>query len=506
MAKRYSSKDRELAKTIIQAASVPPDGWPYTDDFENNRSVFNSNQLTAWNRSEFWMLILAVRKKGGARGDVKTGKTYSAPPISAADRARVRAVMPRRRGDVDRIPYTPAFDTSFAKYNQGATSKLRQHEFWRWMLKIAKTRIRADAKPRVIAAVDGIVLAVNTFNTMGSARRKELVVIALHWSFEHLLQACIIQQGGSIRDLNSEHVIAYERSKNLGLNDASVQFLSYEDWKYLTWIQNIRGAAYHDLVEIDETELYVMANAGVQLCDKILDQIFLDRLADHLDPFVLPISTVPLADISLLMDRKAIQIRELLRQGEVMRARRAARSVVELETALMLTGPEDKQDGALTRDLIDRVIGHAERSEHIGQALSNTAAIKLAHDRGANVVLSLTGGKGSPVHGVRVGEDEEVVAYRPINPADKFTMSSVQICEKLGITTAVLTGVMRELKIPDNKELCYYHGRRGSSLKQPGYDPKVVGVVKEFLDANKDKEPLHWYRKHVIRKPRGSRR
>lgn len=496
MAKRYESSDRDLAKGLIKKSETPPDAWPYTQEFEENRDAFNESQITAWSRNDFWTLVLAIRKRGGARGVSRSTKSHSAPKLSTPDRSRLRAVMPKKRGDVDRIPYTSRFDTALSQYNQGASRKLKDYEFWRCMLKIAKTRIRKEAQPRVELAVDALVLFVNSFNQIRHDRRTEKILINLHWAFEHLLKACVIQQGGTIREEGREHVIGFERAKNLGLNNADTKFLTYSDWKYLTWLQNFRGAAYHDLVEADETELYLISITGLKLFDKLLDELFLESLSERLGPVVLPISTLPLLDISLLLDRKSSQIAQLVRQGERERARRAARSLAELENALQREGPDHELPPGTTKSSIDSILALASKGDSLVSVLGKTAAIRIENEGGAVISLSLSGSKGSPVSG-QATDSELVVAYRPVNPADKYMLSSQDICKRLKISSAVLTGVMRELKIKDNKDYCYLHGRHGSKLKQPGYSQVALRAIEQFLQENSDKEPLTWYRKHV---------
>jgi hypothetical protein len=407
--------------------------------------------------------------------------------------------MPKKRGDVDRLPYTPRFDTSLSQYNQGASKKLKDYEFWRCMLKIAKTRIRKEAQPRVELAIDALVLFVNEFNQIRQDRRTEKVLINLHWAFEHILKACVIQQGGSIREEGREHVIGFERAKNLGLNNAGTKFLTFSDWQYLTWLQNFRGAAYHDLVEADETELYLISITGLKLFDKLLDELFLESLSERLGPVVLPITTLPILDISLLLDRKSSQIAQLVKQGENDRARRAARSLAELENALRRQGPEDELPHGITKTSIDSIVEHASKGKSLSSALSNTAAIRIANEGGAVISLSLSGSKGTAVSG-QLKDSELVVAYRPVNPADKYMLSSQDICKKLKISSAVLTGVMRELKIKENKDYCYMHGRHGAKLQQPGYSHQAMKAIDNFLQENRDKDPLTWYRKHVKRK------
>lgn len=499
MAKKYRTEDRELIRSLVTKSPSPPDAWPYTEEFEKNRTKFNADKITPWSRPDFWMIVLAVRKQGGARGTARGPKSHTAPQLPAIDRSRLRSLMPKKRGDVDRIPYSSRFETSLAQYNKGATLKLKDYEFWRCLLKIAKTRIRKDARPRMIAAIDAFVEFVNIFNQIRQDRRAEKSLIYLHWAFEHLLKACVIQQGGKIRETENEFVIGFERAKNLGLTDADVKFLTHSDWKYLSWLQNIRGAAYHDLIFTDETELYLIAVTGLKLFDKLLDDLFLESLADHVGPVVLPVSTVPLVDISLLLDRKSTQIYQLIKQGEVERARGAARSLVELENALKRNSPDDALPQDSTKSGIDSVIDASKKRKPLSSILENTAAIRIGNEGGVVISMSLSGSKGTSVSG-RKDEGEQTVAYRPVNPADKFTLSHVDLANRLKLSTTVLTGVMRELKIRENKDLCYMHGRHNAVSKQAGFSPQTERVVRNFLEENGDKNPLFWYRKHVNKK------
>ena len=416
----------------------------------------------------------------------------------SSDRQALRSVMPRSRGTIDRLPYSPSFESAFRNYNQRASTKLRECDFWRAMLRIAKSRIRKHAKPHVDKAIEGIQDCINTFNMLGLTRRHDAVMIDLHWSFEQILKAAIIQNGGSIRENEREQTISFNRCKNLALTNEAVKFLSFQDWTYLGWLQGVRGAAYHDIVILDESELYLLTKTGIGLFDKIMDDLFFEKLADRLEARVLPISTVPLVDITVLLDRKETQIRELAKSGETERARHAARSLAELELLIGLEDENEELTSGARKQEIDNIVQSVLKGERLSSKLPHCSAIEVSMDgSGPKLHLSLVGRKNPNVEGHLLNDNSPAVAYRNINPAEDFQLSHTQLAAKLAISTTALTGIMRELKIHDDKDLCYAHGPAKSNMKQLGFHVKTLAKIKQFLLEHEDEEILSWYRKHV---------
>lgn len=81
-------------------------------------------------------------------------------------------------------------------------------------------------------------------------------------------------------------------------------------------VDSMRDAAQHWMIVVSEDVLYLHARALVTVIDDILQGHFDDTLADNLPMRVLPISTHPIGEVQLLIDKEYRQIRELLAPGK----------------------------------------------------------------------------------------------------------------------------------------------------------------------------------------------
>ncbi|UYV12767.1 MAG: hypothetical protein NCW75_00410 [Phycisphaera sp.] len=375
---------------------------------------------------------------------------------------------------------------------------MNENQFWVAMLRIAKSRIKKNARPHLEKSICALRLTIDTFNASSAHLRMDTVLVQLHWAFEQLLKASLIQYGEPIKESSREQTISFDRASKIAHTKDSAKFISYQDWKYLQWLKNVRGGAYHDLVVLDEAELYLLAKTGVELFDKVLDDVFFERLADRIESRVLPICTVPLVDIGVLLDRKRSQIYALSKAGEAQAARNAARSLADLELVLGQDRPEDELLPGARKKQVDAIVRAVDRQEPLEDHLPMCSAIQITMEgTGPTLSVSLVGKKNPGVSGIEVDGSAPAVAYRRINPADDFQLTHTQVAQKLKISTSVLTGIMRELNVHDDESMCYRHGPAGSGMKQVGFHHKVLDKVRRFLAEHPDEDPLTWYRIHV---------
>jgi hypothetical protein len=74
-------------------------------------------------------------------------------------------------------------------------------------------------------------------------------------------------------------------------------------------------AVRHYLLEVSEQQLYLAVQGAVTLFDDLLGSVFADSLAARVPTRVLPVSTEPPKDLTLLIDDEVSFIRELVVPG-----------------------------------------------------------------------------------------------------------------------------------------------------------------------------------------------
>lgn len=101
-----------------------------------------------------------------------------------------------------------------------------------------------EAKLLKTKAINSLILSIEHFNSPFDIGRVETTLILMDHSFEMLLKAAIIQNGGSIREKGSSQTIGFDACLRKGLSDAKIKFLDEEEVFSIQTINTLRDAAY----------------------------------------------------------------------------------------------------------------------------------------------------------------------------------------------------------------------------------------------------------------------
>jgi hypothetical protein len=175
--------------------------------------------------------------------------------------------------------------------------------------------MKREARLLLDKAVASLILSVEHFNKVDEMGRTSTVLILLDHSFEMLLKASILNNGGKIREKRARETLGFDACVRRALSDGEIKFLTDEQALTLQTINGLRDAAQHHLIDIAEEQLYIHAQSGVTLFGDILKKVFNQDLADRLPPRVLPISTMAPVDIQTLFDKETKEIEKLLKPG-----------------------------------------------------------------------------------------------------------------------------------------------------------------------------------------------
>jgi hypothetical protein len=472
---KYTGADRAWAIGALQESDLTADSLPYTPEFDSLYMRFQAERIEPWDCPQFWKLLLAVRKRGLGR---QQRERVDSPDLTLKQRARLRELMPISRGEVDRLPYTTAFDDLYGEFKKFLSKDLSQRDVWLACLRLAKSKMRPKAKPFVDKSLRLLKAAINTFNTIGDQNRADTTLVHLHHALEMLLKGSLIQQDLSVVDLETGHFVTFKFAVKQALHHPEGQFIGHADAQVLRAIDASRGDAYHGLLELDETELYLLCNTGVSTFGKILVEVFGMDLAEVLESRVLPISTIPLANSMILLDRKGEQIKALLNAGEQERALAATRSVLILNKAA-----SDHEDAQISEAEVKGKLKEVVGGKPLGEVFPAVAALSIAQSGpGAVILLSVRGKKHEQV--VLTADDGKtpIVAVRQLRPEHTWPHRLTEVVAKTGLGRNIVLAIIAELKLKDREDCCFMHGPQQAS-KTAGYSEKAIVEIRTFAES-----------------------
>lgn len=336
------------------------------------------------------------------------------------------------------------------------------------------------------SAIDSVRLAIELYNRPHSVARKTSVLILLGHGFEMLLKSSILENGGSIHTEN-------ENNQTIGLKkaihvcrhgngtDNSTQILSEDQTTTLRKIKSDRDSAAHYLVEISEELLYVSAEAGVYLFDDLLDNVFDEKLGDHLPGRVLPLSTNPPENMAILIDQEYTQVRELIDEDKRERAKAKLRPIEGLNRAL-----DDDDEGPVTDDDLENALDDVSEERDWTQIFRGVATLDLTTEgAGQSIGLKITKSEGVPVNLMSDEEAEEEgedvpVAVKRVNERDFYNLGIEQMAEGFDdLTWPKLRTIVDELDIQNDSE--YYKEITVGSSDFKRYSGLAVERIREAL-------------------------
>src|SRR5438128_271680 len=133
--------------------------------------------------------------------------------------------------------------------------------------------MKKEVKILKIKAVDSLILSIEHFNRPYDRGRICSVLIFLDHSFEMLLKASILHKGGKIREKRARQTIGFDACVRKAFSDGRIKFISEEQTLTLQFVNSLRDAAQHHLLEISEQYLYIQAQAGLTLFRDIYKKV-----------------------------------------------------------------------------------------------------------------------------------------------------------------------------------------------------------------------------------------
>ena len=326
-------------------------------------------------------------------------------------------------------------------------------------------------------SVDSLLVCIEHFNRPDDRGRVTTVLIQLDHAFEMLLKASIIHRGGRIRDRGALLTIGFEACVRRGLSDGEIKFLTDEQALTLQVINSLRDAAQHHLLDIAEEQLYLHAQSGVTLFGDLLNSVFGRRLIDVVPGRVLPLSTLPLTDLSVLFESEVQQVRALLAPGRRRRTEARARlrplAILDAAVAGERLQPSDAAldkrgqllvEGATWTDLFKG----AASIHFVADGVGLTLTLRLSKKEGIDVQLVPEGTEGATV-----------VAVRRVDELGFYHLGRNDVADKTGLTRPRTTAMIRYLKLQTDSD-CHKRVRVGG-IQFDRYSPRAVERIQEAL-------------------------
>jgi hypothetical protein len=274
-----------------------------------------------------------------------------------------------------------------------------------------------------------------------------------------------------------------------------VRIIEKDEKITLDKIRNDRDSATHYLLNTNERQLYVFAEAGVTLFDDLLHRVFDERLADYTPGRVLPLSTSPPQNLAVLIDEEYTQIRALLDADKRVKAKAKLRSIEGLERAL-----DEDDRGPITDDELEERVKEITASDDERdwtQIFRGVASLDLTSEgKSEPFRLEITQSEGVPVNLVdEDDEDEETtVAVKRVNERNFYNIRIQDIGEKFDDHSWVkLRTVVDELGLQDD-ESYYKKITLGSSTYQR-YSGYALKRIREAIEEG-EVDPEEAWEKH----------
>ena len=291
--------------------------------------------------------------------------------------------------------------------------------------------------------------AIEAFNGTDDDGRITTVLLFAEHSAEMLIKAALVERKVSVVDKQTRMTLGFKRCVNLAREHLQ---LTEEAAGTLRTLGALRNGEQHYIGGIDEGILFIHMRALVTLFDDLLDRCFADSLANHLPKRVLPISTIPLEDIDLLIDRQFNQIYDLLKPG--MRRRTEARSRIRTLLAMEAHLVDDVE-------VSERDVSRIEKGLRAGHYLEDVfprlalLSTKVGGD-GIDITVHFSRkGDGAPVTFISTEDPRDAAAIREIDLQKKYHISRKDLADGVGLPTKKAKLLRDHLALDDDPNCCH---------------------------------------------------
>lgn len=325
-------------------------------------------------------------------------------------------------------------------------------------------------------AMASVRRAVGAFNAMDDDARHTTVLLHVQHSAEMLIKAALVEKGAKVMDKDTGRSIGFE--KCLKRAESTLQ-LDDNQLGQLRTIDALRDDEQHWLGALDEELLYAEVRGTIEVLDQILHLVFVEGLADHLPDRALPITTKPLDDYDVLIDRQFSQVADLLSGGK--RRRPEARAKIRGLLAMEGHAAEDARVSERDVNRVERAIKSGKTLDEVFPRL-RTITATVSGD-GPAVTVKFSKREGLPVT-FAPADDPSATAVREVDLQKKYHWAAKNLADKVGLT-APKAGALRWHLGINNDPACS-HVFEFSSQKIPRYSDNALAKMRDALKDGLD--------------------
>ncbi|WP_428852067.1 hypothetical protein [Imbroritus primus] len=331
-------------------------------------------------------------------------------------------------------------------------------------------KLKRDARTLKLKAIASLRRGLEVFNGYDEQGRTESVLLHLQHCSELLTKALLVQKSKPVFDKERGTSISLDKALNIATASG---YITATQAGSVRSINAMRDAAQHWMIVVAEDALYLNARALITVVDEILQLHFDDSLADNLPTRVMPLSSQPITDFDLLIDREYKQISELLAPKK--RARDEARARIRTLLAMEAHASETVSISERDIDRIERAIKSATAIENVFPRLM-TLASDVAGE-GPTMKVRFTKKEGPPVRYVAGDDPEAAAAIREVDLRKKYYISPQDLAGKLNLSTSRCKALRDFLGIDNAPEnvMVFEFG----SQKHPRYSDNALRVLRE---------------------------
>ena len=334
-------------------------------------------------------------------------------------------------------------------------------------------KLKRDARTLKAKAIASLRRGLEAFNSHDDIGRQESVLLFLQHACEMLIKALLVQKGQAVFDKEKGTSIGLEKALNIAQGKG---WINSAQAGSIRAVDAMRDHAQHWMIVVAEDALYINARALITTIDEILHGHFEDTLSDNLPLRVLPLSTQPILDFDVLVNREYEQIRELLAPGR--RARDEARGRI---SALLAMEAHVSEAVSISQRDLDRIEDAVRNGTPVAQVFPRL--MTLANDvagEGPTIRVRITRNEdASAVRYVSGDDPRAAAAIREIDLQRKYHMSPKELADKLELSTAKAKA-LRDLLCIDEDDANVMVFEFGSQ-KHPRYSDKALRTLRDVI-------------------------
>ncbi len=334
-------------------------------------------------------------------------------------------------------------------------------------------KLKREAKTLKAKAIASLKRGLEAFNNHDDDGRPETVLLMLQHACEMLTKALLLQKGQNIFDKEKGTSIGLERALNIA---CSKGWMNAAQAGSIRVIDAMRDQAQHWMIVVPEDTLYINSRALITTLDEILTEHFDDALADNLPVRVLPLSTQPLPDFLMLVNREYAQIRDLLAPGR--RARDEARGRI---TALLAMEAHVSEEVAVSKRDLDRIEEAIKSDTPVEQVFPRLLTLATnIEGEGPTIRVRITRDADAPAVRYVSGDDPAgAAAIREVDLQKKYHWSPRALAEKLELNVNKAKAVRDLLRIDEDPAnvMVFEFG----SQKHPRYSDNAYRVLRDAI-------------------------